>query len=116
MSVDVSITTDFTVIIDLLTAIGDGLSGENLRRPKCAKKFALTYHHTESKFKEFVEWIPTIPFQEKHHYIQTHRLEGSGNWLLDSPEFQVWKDFENLASNPTLFCQGDPGVGKSYIW
>jgi Cdc6-like AAA superfamily ATPase len=38
------------------------------------------------------------------------RLEpGTGQWLLDSAEYQAWRDADNQA----LFCLGMPGAGKT---
>ena len=40
------------------------------------------------------------------------------NWLLETKEFKSWySGGENDGSDhANLFCYGDPGVGKSYIW
>jgi hypothetical protein len=37
--------------------------------------------------------------------------EGTGQWLLNSDEFQEWLN----QSNQTLFCQGIPGAGKAIM-
>ena len=36
---------------------------------------------------------------------------GTGQWLLDSPEFQTWL----RADKQTLFCPGIPGAGKTIL-
>lgn len=40
------------------------------------------------------------------------REEGTGEWLLESTEFQQWLE---QSSNHTLFCPGMPGAGKTII-
>ncbi|KAK4448704.1 hypothetical protein QBC34DRAFT_495090 [Podospora aff. communis PSN243] len=67
------IITDLDALRDQLAELGDG--------------------QRDRKFAEFVEWFPTIAYQDKHLYIQTHRLDGSGKWMLDSSTFQEWQDF-----------------------
>jgi hypothetical protein len=39
------------------------------------------------------------------------RQQGTGQWLLDSPEFKEWM----ATSGQTLFCPGMPGAGKTMI-
>ena len=39
------------------------------------------------------------------------RQKGTGQWVLDSSEFQTWLN----TSNQTLFCPGIPGAGKTMI-
>ena len=43
------------------------------------------------------------------------RVEGVGNWLLRTNEFEKWHTGEDQAVNPVLFYYGDPGVGKTYL-
>ena len=42
-------------------------------------------------------------------------MEGVGNWLLRTSEFEKWHTGEDQAINPVLFYYGDPGVGKTYL-
>ncbi|KAK6523104.1 hypothetical protein TWF694_006002 [Orbilia ellipsospora] len=41
----------------------------------------------------------------------TDVLAGTGQWLLDSPEFNAWVEGETK----TLFCPGIPGAGKTIL-
>src|ERR1700733_3943383 len=39
------------------------------------------------------------------------RQEGTGQWLLDSGEYQTWLQ----SAKKTLFCPGIPGAGKTIL-
>ena len=41
----------------------------------------------------------------------SRRQEGTGQWLLESAEFQNWLG----AGRKTLFCPGMPGAGKTIL-
>ena len=51
----------------------------------------------------------------KHQDVRTDRLDGVGNWLLETKEFREWRSKEGGADKAVLFCYGDPGVGKTYL-
>ena len=44
-------------------------------------------------------------------------MDGIGAWLLETTEFRQWHiaSREDEANYATLFCDGNPGVGKTYI-
>lgn len=69
--------------------------------------------HHEQEYARFLDWLPTINYQEKHLDIESRRLEGSGQWLLNGRAFRSW--CEDGSSNSTLFCHGGPGVGKTFL-
>jgi hypothetical protein len=58
--------------------------------------------------EEFVNWISAISFDEEHHQALDQHTEGTGIWILESPEFQQWvtKEFK------VLWC---PGNRESYF-
>ncbi len=47
----------------------------------------------------------------QHRTALSMRHEETGQWFLESPEFQQWKDGEGQ----TLFCPGIPGSGKTTL-
>ena len=53
----------------------------------------------------------------RHRDIGAHRVDSIGTWLLETEEFRGWcsGSREDESYHPTLFCDGNPGVGKSYI-
>jgi hypothetical protein len=57
--------------------------------------------------------LQSLPFQEKHRDLQMRRVEGLGQWLLNTPKFGEWR--EGFLRQNILWCHGGPGVGKSFL-
>jgi hypothetical protein len=53
---------------------------------------------------------------KRHHDVRTRRSEGTGGWLLETPEFQMWFENQVLEGFRVLLGLGDPGAGKTFIW
>ena len=66
---------------------------------------------------EILAWLSPLDPRIWHQDIREHRVEHVGDWLLRSEEYQNWRDgiHGGERNNSTLFCYGDPGVGKTYI-
>jgi len=64
---------------------------------------------------EIMEWLSPLDPRGRHQDVRTDRLDGVGNWLLETNEFQEWRRSEVGAGGAVLFCYGDPGVGKTYL-
>jgi len=47
--------------------------------------------------------------------VREGRVDGVGDWLLRTNEFEEWHTSEDQAVHPLLFYYGDPGVGKTYL-
>ena len=63
-------------------------------------------------------WLSPLDPKSRHEDIQDHRVENIGEWLLRTKEFRSWHAGSGGggSDNAVLFCYGDPGVGKTYIW
>lgn len=59
---------------------------------------------------EILDWLAKNDYDPQDSLI-SKRQPGSGQWLLDSQNFQDWLK----ADNQTLFCPGIPGAGKTFI-
>ncbi|KAI0200861.1 hypothetical protein F4808DRAFT_460373 [Astrocystis sublimbata] len=60
---------------------------------------------------EILDWlIPTDYGSQQTDYLK-RRQPGTGQWLLDSKEYQSWIK----EPNRTLFCPGIPGAGKTIL-
>ena len=44
-----------------------------------------------------------------------NRVNGVGSWFLKEDELQEWSFCQGVPKQATLFCYGDPGVGKTHI-
>jgi len=66
---------------------------------------------------EILAWLSPLEPQIRHRDIASRRVGNIGAWVLETEEFKRWyKGSEDDGSyHPTLFCDGNPGVGKSYI-
>lgn len=60
---------------------------------------------------KILDWLtPTDYGLQQSNYFQ-RRQPGTGQWFLDSVEFQRWM----AIGNQTLFCPGIPGAGKTIL-
>ena len=64
---------------------------------------------------QILQWLSPLEPQERHQNVRTGRLDGVGNWVLETSEFRKWRDGEDNCVEPVLFCYGNPGVGKTYV-
>ena len=65
----------------------------------------------ERRKTEILEWLCPIQDLSKHRDLESHRSPGTGQWLLDTPEYNSWL----LGDVQDLICAGRPGVGKSVL-
>ena len=66
---------------------------------------------------QILAWLSPLDPKSRHQDIQDRRVEGIGEWLLQTEEFRSWQADSrgDESDNAVLFCYGDPGVGKTYI-
>jgi hypothetical protein len=60
---------------------------------------------------EILNWLTDIDYGPQHSDFINRRQPGTGQWLLDSVEYQAWLKMEKQ----TLFCLGIPGAGKTIL-
>jgi len=67
---------------------------------------------------KILAWLSPLEPQVRHHDICEQRVDSIGDWLLETREFRSWYNSseDGGSDHAALFCYGDPGVGKSYIW
>jgi hypothetical protein len=58
-----------------------------------------------------LDWLSPIDYAPQQTDYIKRRQPGTGQWLLDSAEFEAW--LEN--DSQTLFCPGIPGAGKTIL-
>jgi hypothetical protein len=58
-----------------------------------------------------LEWLTPINYAPQQSDYFGGRQAGTGQWLLNSAEFQEWLE----TSQKTLFCPGIPGAGKTIL-
>ena len=60
-------------------------------------------------------WLSPLAPHRRHQDVSSGRLDGVGNWVLHTNEFESWRGSQDGSGDPTLLCQGGQGVGKTYI-
>jgi len=75
----------------------------------------LNHHgvHREAtdKYKVVLGWLTPIDYAPQQSDFIGRRQPGTGQWLLDSEEYQLWVQ----TAKRTLFCPGIPGAGKTIL-
>jgi len=69
----------------------------------------------DNEWLQILKWLSPLEPQNRHQNVRTDRLDGVGNWMLETSEFRKWRDPEDGGSEQVLFCSGNPGVGKTYF-
>jgi hypothetical protein len=60
---------------------------------------------------EILNWLTPIDYGPQHSDFLKRRQLGTGQWLLDTAEYQTWQNTDKQ----TLFCPGIPGAGKTIL-
>jgi len=77
-----------------------------------------SYNNTVYKSDEdaqVMRWLSPLEPSNRHRDVRTERLDGVGNWLLETRGFREWMGSDGGAEKAVLFCSGNPGVGKTYL-
>jgi hypothetical protein len=61
--------------------------------------------------RAILDWLTPIDYAPQQSDFIARRQVGTGQWLLDLPDFQRWSQ----AAKQTLFCPGIPGAGKTIL-
>lgn len=69
------------------------------------------HEQDDQKRQAILDWLTPDDYESQQHSLIKNRQEGTGQWFLQSPEFQVWL----VNSGQTLFCPGIPGAGKTIM-
>ena len=66
---------------------------------------------------EILAWLSPLEPNVRHQDVQTRRVKNVGDWLLRTDEYRSWqsRDGQGELQKATIFCSGNPGVGKTYI-
>lgn len=72
----------------------------------------------EEKRQKILQWLtPTDYALQQHESIKSRRAT-TGQWLLETPEYQDWLHAKEEIESPStsaLFCPGIPGAGKTIL-
>ena len=66
---------------------------------------------------QVMRWLTPVEPGNRHDGVRTTRFEGVGDWIFEISQFQEWREGDGGgADKAVLFCSGNPGVGKTYLW
>src|ERR1700722_20159857 len=58
-----------------------------------------------------LDWLKSVDYSPQQNDFIGRRQEGTGQWLVESDEFQQWENNKKCI----LFCPGIPGSGKTMM-
>ncbi|KAF8883103.1 hypothetical protein BD779DRAFT_1626420 [Infundibulicybe gibba] len=67
----------------------------------------------DQELEELVKWLSPLDFGEKHNMLFEKRARDTGEWFLKDSKFLAWRRGDT--GYKTLWCPGNPGVGKSVM-
>jgi len=59
--------------------------------------------------------LSPLEAHRRNQGARNHRLDGAGDWFLQSNGFESWHNGQDGSVNPTLLCYGGQGIGKTCI-
>ena len=71
----------------------------------------LNQGHDDQQRRTILDWLTPIDYAPQQSDFIGRRQAGTGQWVLDSAEFQEWLE----TGKKTLFCPGIPGAGKTIL-
>lgn len=66
---------------------------------------------TAEEQRAILAWLTPAEYIHQHRDFINRREAGTGQWLLNSEEYQRW----TVTEKETLFCSGIPGAGKTIL-
>ena len=86
---------------------------ETVRSSLEAQTDMLYQTQKDEKRKEILAWVSDYDQERKHNDVREPRVEGSGEWLLETDAFNSW--YHRGQSPAVLWCRGVQGSGKSVL-
>src|SRR6267154_535868 len=90
-------------------ATKDGV--ERLHERQDAQERQQETRERQREHETILNWLTPIDYVSQQNDFITRRQKGTGTWLLDSIEYQSWRE----RKKQTLFCPGIPGAGKTIL-
>lgn len=92
-------------VSELLSSVHDTITSTS------AKVEVLKSHLNKKEDLQILNWLTLVDYGSNQSDILGRREPGTGQWLLDSAEYQSWLSREETV----LFCPGIPGAGKTIL-
>ena len=75
----------------------------------------ITVNKTDDEDNQIKQWLSPLEPRRRHQSVQSDRVDGVGDWLLERNAFREWGSIQRVPKQAVLFCYGDPGAGKTHI-
>ena len=82
-----------------------------LRLLSGSTRICIEQHRDSENRAAILDWLTQVDYASQQNDFIARRQEGTGQWLLDSGEYQTWLQ----SAKKTLFCPGIPGAGKTIL-
>ncbi|KAF7504496.1 hypothetical protein GJ744_002176 [Endocarpon pusillum] len=94
--------------------LGNTAMAKDLFHSLEASRAELARHKRERdrEREDFLRWLSNHPFEDDHRKMYDKKHPGTGDWLLQRPEFETWFAAQRSGF---LWCYGKPGAGKSVL-
>jgi len=63
---------------------------------------------------QLLTWLSPMEPRLRHRDVQERRIGDIGGWLIQTVEFRRWWSLAG-EGDAVLFCDGNPGVGKTFM-
>ncbi|KAK7990380.1 hypothetical protein PG990_014660 [Apiospora arundinis] len=93
-----------------LNRFNDGFTRDNVARLVKGQDESAERQGQQDR-QEILDWLTPIDFAAQQSDFFRRRQSGTGQWLLDSPEYRKWVGVKEEA----LLCPGMPGAGKTIL-
>lgn len=93
------------------TIVSNQISVHDTITSTSAKVEVLKSHLNKKEDLQILNWLTLVDYGSNQSDILGRREPGTGQWLLDSAEYQSWLSREETV----LFCPGIPGAGKTIL-
>ncbi|RPA90828.1 hypothetical protein L873DRAFT_1820436, partial [Choiromyces venosus 120613-1] len=102
--------------MDQIYSQGSGSTGniKSFNYNSCNKIVNIVNNTVADDKPQVLQWLSPLEPQKRHQHLRNNRYDGMGEWIFKRDEFVKWRTEED-GSHPAIFCEGDPGVGKTYL-
>ena len=91
-------------------SVGDG----NIHSGNIIHSFNNTFNNSNED-AQVIRWLSPLEPNNRHQDVRNDRLDGVGDWFLETREFREWRGGECATDKAVLFCSRNLGVGKTYL-
>jgi hypothetical protein len=73
------------------------------------------YHNSDAAQQALLTWLSPLDPSDSHNQACKQYLDNTLRWFFEDQRFQTWCNVHEDTSPQILWCQGDPGTGKTTL-